>query len=96
MGPASKTSCNTSSRCIGEVDAVVKFEPKKMVKEAMKGGNREQGREKNKHCFASTYTLILGSVDYFNYKADSTFAFKMFTMSAKPFLKCHTHIWGIH
>ena len=48
MGPANKTSCNTSScRRIGEVDAVVKFKPKKMVKEEMKGGNREQGREKN-------------------------------------------------
>ena len=29
MGPASKTSCNTSTPRIGEVDAVVKFEPKK-------------------------------------------------------------------
>ena len=46
MGPESKTTINTCSRHIGEVDAVVKFEPKKMVKEEMKGGNREQGKGK--------------------------------------------------
>ena len=39
MGPASKTSRNTSYRLIGEVDGVVKLEPKKMMKEEMKGGN---------------------------------------------------------
>ena len=47
MGPASKTSRNTSSRSIGEVDAVARLEPKKMVKEEMTGGNRGQGRKKN-------------------------------------------------
>ena len=47
MGPVSNTSHNISSRRIGEVDAVAKFEPKKMVKEEMKGGKREQGRGKN-------------------------------------------------
>ena len=46
MVPASKNSHHTSSRGIGKVDAVVKFKPKKMVKEEMKGGNREQGRKK--------------------------------------------------
>ena len=46
MGPASKTSCNTSSHHIGEVDTIVRFEPKIMVKEEMTGGNREQGRKK--------------------------------------------------
>ena len=44
MGPASKTSGNTNSCRIGDVDAVVKFKPKKMVKEEMKEGYREQGR----------------------------------------------------
>ena len=47
MGLASKTSRKTSSRRIGEVDSVVNFEPKKMVKDEMKGGNREQGKGKN-------------------------------------------------
>ena len=45
MGPASKTSHNTSSRCIGEVDDVVRFKSKMMMKEEMTGGNREQGRK---------------------------------------------------
>ena len=48
MGPASKTSLKTSSRRIGEVDAVVSFKPKKMVKEEMTGGQREQGRNEKK------------------------------------------------
>ena len=44
MGPASKTSGNTSYHHIGQVDAVVKLNPKKMkmVKEEMAGGNREE------------------------------------------------------
>ena len=46
MGPASKTSPNTSSRRIGQVDAIVKLKPKKIVKEEMTRGNREEGREK--------------------------------------------------
>ena len=46
MGPARKTSCDTSSRHIGEVDAIVRFEPKMIVKEEMTGGNREQERKK--------------------------------------------------
>ena len=45
MGSASKTSCNISSHCIGEVDTAVKLEPKMMVKEYMTGGNREHGRK---------------------------------------------------
>ena len=44
MGPASKTS--RSSRPIGEVDAVVRFEPKMMVKEEMIGGNRAREEKK--------------------------------------------------
>ena len=47
MGPESKTLRNTSSRHIGLVDAVVKLKPKKMVKDEMTGGNREQGRRKH-------------------------------------------------
>ena len=46
MGPASKISCNTSSRRIEEVDAIVKLEPNKKVKEEMTGGNREHERKK--------------------------------------------------
>ena len=46
MSPASKTLRNTGSSRIGQVDAVVKLKPKKMVKEEMTGGNREQGRKK--------------------------------------------------
>ena len=49
MDPASKTSCNTSFRRIGEVEAIVRFEPM-MVKEEMTGGNRGQGRKKNYPC----------------------------------------------
>ena len=48
MGPASKTSGHTSSRHIGEVDAVVSFEPKKMVKEEMTGGKIESKVEGKK------------------------------------------------
>ena len=47
MGPASKTSRNTSSCHIGEVDTVVKIKPKMMVKEEMTGGSREHGRKKS-------------------------------------------------
>ena len=46
MGPASKTSGYTSSRRIGEVDTIVKPEPKMMAKEEMTGGNREHERKK--------------------------------------------------
>ena len=35
-----------------KVDAVVRFEPKKMVKEEMTGGNREQGRKKSNFKFS--------------------------------------------
>ena len=52
MGPASKTSRNTSSHHIGQVNAVVKLKPKKMVKEEMTGGNRVQGMKKNPPYFA--------------------------------------------
>ena len=56
MDPASKTSRNTSSSRIGQVDTVVKLKPKKMVKEEMKGGNGEQGRKK---MLSKTYVPIL-------------------------------------
>ena len=46
MGPASKTTHNTGSRHIGEVDAVLRLKPKKMVKEEITGGKGEQGRKK--------------------------------------------------
>ena len=45
-GPASSTSCNTSSRRTGEVDAFVRFEPKMMLKEI------ERAREEKKLCKA--------------------------------------------
>ena len=46
MGPASKTSLNTSSHRIGEVDAAVRFDPKMMVKEDITGENREEKKPK--------------------------------------------------
>ena len=39
-------NCKKDSRRIGQVDAVVKVNPKKMVKEEMTGGKREQGKKK--------------------------------------------------
>ena len=55
MGPASKTSQNTSSSRKRKVDAFVKFEPKKMVKKEMKGGgNREQTKYKTKQALVES------------------------------------------
>ena len=46
MCPASKTSLNTRSHRIGEVDATVRFDPKMMVKEDITEGNREEKKTK--------------------------------------------------
>ena len=59
MGSASKTSHNTSSCHIGEVDAVVRFEPKMMVKEEMTGGNRDQGWKKPNYCVPNLEVIFL-------------------------------------
>ena len=58
MGPASKTSRNISSRGIGKVDAVVRLEHKKMMKEEMTGRNM-RAREENKQKFI-VCKIILG------------------------------------
>ena len=59
MGPASKTSLNTSSHRIGEVDAAVRFDPKMMVKEDITGENREEKKPKKPK---KTALLALGNL----------------------------------
>ena len=49
MGPVSKTSCNTCSRCIRQVDAVVKLKLKKMLKE-----DDRKKREQEKKCISKS------------------------------------------
>ena len=57
MGPASKTSRNTSSRGKGEVDTVVKLEPKIMTKGELTGGNK-RAWEKENHKIKITILII--------------------------------------
>ena len=80
MGPASKTSRNTSSSHIGEVDTVVKLEPKMMVKEEMTGVNKEHGKEKkrpNSKLFRPTFSTDFGIVLFW------TFGIRRSTVQAK-------------
>ena len=57
MDPASKNSRNTNSRRIGEVDAVVRFKPKMMLKEEMTGGKIQSKRRKENYQIKNNFKI---------------------------------------